>query len=63
MTRIGVLYSDGSLCIMMPRKDKDGEIEEALDMIEGANRGVTDARKMAKLVDVDLPATAVRERL
>lgn len=51
--RIGVLFNDSSILIVMDRGRSDAEqIEEAQDLIEGANSGIRDSAKKAKLLSI-----------
>lgn len=66
MNRIGIWYYDGSIMTFAARMGNKTRtlkeiMAEALDVLDDANKGVKDTKKLAKLVEFDLPDDAMKE--
>lgn len=59
--RLGVLFQDGGLMTFATRLSDAEQMQEAKDVLEGANKGVRNGKPLAKIVSIDVDDTDIVE--
>lgn len=54
---IAVIFQDGGIMTFATRLSRKKQIEEAQDVLEGANEGIKRGNPLARIVEVDVKIT------